>query len=635
MKVAYKHLLECISSSPDIEDLSNKLFQLGHEHEINEEIFDIELTPNRGDCLSLNGLARDLRLFYDLNLSNELYEKEIPALEIDFTNNQENACTDISFLKIDIESDTLQYTGMLEAYFSDLKVKKNNFFTDISNFISYETGQPTHCYDASAIDGEIVLDYLNKDTVFETLLDKSITLTGKNLVFLNNNEAINLAGIIGNKSTSCKNNTSSVIIECAYFNPEEIIGKSIKYDIQSDAAHKFERGVDPANHDYVLRRFLKVVEKHATIKNVEMCNLTYKNPIVKTIPLEIEKINSIIGSSIDDTVLIDYLKRLNFKIYDKNIEVPSYRHDIHNQNDIAEEIARAVGYDNIQTKKILIPRVNNEKLNSVEPQIKNLLIDNGFFEVINNPFVSEMTSQSVCIDNPLDSNRGYLRTNLKQSLLNNLIYNERRQKDSVKLFEISNIYKNNNFMNSPKSIGIIASGRVGRNYLDFSRKINNEYLSEILKPYVNIQNLYYEEISRHEVESKTKTHITYLEIELNKINSNIIDYKNIKNSPNKIIKYEQISEYPISTRDLSFSVEDFSQLKSLEDDLLNFNHDLIKDIFIFDYFHNQKKNEIKVAFRFVFQSNEKTITDQEVSIVMDAIIKKALNFESISIPGLQ
>ena len=132
----------------------------------------------------------------------------------------------------------------------------------------YETGQPTHCYDASKIKDKILLKEINHDQDFETLIDKTIKLTGKNNVFFINEDPINLAGIMGGKNTACSPETSIILLECAYFEPEEIMGKSVKYDINSDAAHKFERGVDPLSHDKVIRRFIQIVQDHAEIKSM-------------------------------------------------------------------------------------------------------------------------------------------------------------------------------------------------------------------------------------------------------------------------------------------------------------------------------------------------------------------------------
>ena len=183
MKIAYRHLSQYIKENSTIEQISNSLFQLGHEHEIEGEIFDMEFTPNRGDCLSLNGLLRDLAVFYTVDLNQEVYTERLEALQIDFENQSESICPQISFLKLEIEQIPEIYKNSLDNYFKDLSLNKNNFFTDVSNYLSYETGQPTHCYDANTINSKLVFHEIEKNIEFETLLDKKITLKNKNSVF--------------------------------------------------------------------------------------------------------------------------------------------------------------------------------------------------------------------------------------------------------------------------------------------------------------------------------------------------------------------------------------------------------------------------------------------------------------------
>ena len=230
MKISYSHLVSQIKENPSIEMISESLFQLGHEHEIDGDILNMELTPNRGDCLSVNGILRDLSAFYTVNFKKKIYSEKIPKLELDFENLSQNTCPKISFLKIEIDNIPSEYNQYLDDYFVKLNLNKNNFFTDISNYLSYETGQPTHCYDASKINGKLVLQESEINREFLTLLDKKITLTGKNSFFSINDEVVNLAGIVGGKSTACTLETKTVLVECAFFEPEAIIGKSLKYD---------------------------------------------------------------------------------------------------------------------------------------------------------------------------------------------------------------------------------------------------------------------------------------------------------------------------------------------------------------------------------------------------------------------
>ncbi len=634
MKIAYSHLLKKINSNPRIEELSDKLFQLGHEHEIDGNILNMEFTPNRGDCLSVNGILRDLAVFYDVDLNNEIYEGELKALQLNFTNNAKNECPHISFLKIEIEGEPAPYSGALLDYFSDLKLNSNNLFTDISNFISYETGQPTHCYDFSKINDDLVLDKIDHIHEFETLLGKKIKLTDTNLVFLKGKEIINLAGIIGSKSTACSKQTRTVLVECAYFNPEEILGKSTRYDIQSDAAHKFERGVNHESHESVLRRLIKIVADHSKIRSIELFSENYKEFKKTSIPLDVDSVNKIIGISISEKQYKNYLLKLGFIILDQEVLVPAHRNDIKTQNDLAEEIARVVGYDNIERKEISLPTVLQKNKSLTEKGVKTFLVNHGFYEVINAPFVPDSSDISIKVDNPLDSNREFLRTNLKNSLINNLLYNERRQKDSIKLFEISDLYVFNPELKKDKVLGIIASGREGRSYVNFSKKINNDYLRELFQDLLPEKILNFELIPRNTLNTKIKNEIFYLELSLHDISHNALKYKATPKSFDDFVKYQPISEFPSSFRDISFSVSDPLQFKTLEKLLLNYKHNLLKEVFIFDYYNNEKLNEIKIGFRFIFQSKDETITDINISKILDDIVNLTLALESIKIPGL-
>ncbi len=634
MKIAYAHLVQHILENPSIEQVSNSLFQLGHEHEIEGDIFDMEFTPNRGDCLSINGLLRDLAVFYTINLNQEIYNEKLNELSIDFENLSKNICPQISFLKLEVDQIPKRYNGSLDSYFLDLGLNKNNFFTDISNYLSYESGQPTHCYDSNKINGKLVFQEIEKVEEFETLFDKKITLTKKNAIFSLHNEVINLAGVVGGKSTSCSANTRTVIVECAFFQPEAIIGKSVKYDIQSEASHKFERGVDPECHDRVLRRFIKIVSDHVNIKDMSIVSFKYKDSPLYKIPVDTNKINQIIGINLSDNEYLSYLSKLSFVIHEGFISIPSFRSDIKTQNDLAEEIARVIGYDNITRAEISIPK--SEKLNykAVENKLRYFLLDHGFYEVINSPFVNLASEEAIKVDNPLDSNREYLRTNITNSLVDNLLYNEKRQKDSIKLFEISDIYTSINGIHKKRRLSIIASGKVGLDYENFSKKINKKYLSSLFHEALPKEVFDFQVLSRDSLDTKIKNEIISLEVDVDMFSNDILSYKEISKSPKNFNQYSPISDLPSSFKDISYSIKDYSKTQDLQDLLLNYQSDIIKNVYIFDYFQNEKSQEIKIGFRFVFQSKKTTLTSAQIELIYNNIVSDSLKIDGISIPGI-
>ena len=265
--------------------------------------------------------------------------------------------------------------------------------------------------------------------------------------------------------------------------------------------------------------------------------------------------------------------------------------------------------------------------------LKGFLIDQGFTEVVNSPFCSLNKPDSIKVDNPLDSNRGFLRTSLMDSLVENLIYNERRQKDTLKFFEISDVYTFDNIITKVRKLGIIVSGRKGQNYIDFSQKLDKQYLQSIFKE-INIDiEKYIFNLDRNLINSKIKTPIYGIELEIKHLEDSMSKYI-IKSKPlNNFIKYKPISEFPSSLRDLSFSVKNPTKIKEVIDTLSNIKSDLIKSSFMFDFYENKKLGESKIGFRFIFQSNNETLTDIEIDKKVKEIIETLLVIPSVSLPG--
>ena len=634
MKFHYQHLLEILKKTPTKNELSQALFQLGHENEIEGEIFDLELTPNRGDCLSLLGLARDLNFFFEFKNNLNIYEGQLKDFNFDFINNEPNACPEINFLYLEIENEVNSYKDYLESYFLDLPNNKVNFFTDISNYVSYELGQPTHCYDFSSIQGTLELKKIDKKKDFITLQDEKITIDEDDLVFCINDEIVNLAGIMGGRGTRCNDKTTKILLECAHFRPDEILGKSTKYGLNSDASHKFERFVDPAIQELAIKRFIKIVEEHADIKEIKL----YKNSNTKHSERIIEfnpsKINSILGTRLDNKKIIKILNNLFFETIENKVRVPSFRNDILNENDIAEEIARVIGYNNIPSQRINLPKV--EKDFSLLNFLRKFLIKNGFTEVINFQFSNKDENKSISIDNPLDKNKNRIRTSLKDSLLENLLFNERRQKSSIKLFEISDIYTidSNGDIHNKKVIGLIASGRVANNYEDFSKKIDMQFIDSIFRELSIDVSKYFSNIDRQLLNSKRKEKILFLEIPL-EIFEDTFNDDDIGQPDESInfFKYKEISDYPSSMRDFSFMVTDLDTIDKISQKIFEFDSKILKDAFLFDFYENAEKQQVKAAYRFIFQDFSKTLTDDEINQELEPLLSEILKLKNVSIPG--
>ena len=594
----------------------------------------MELTPNRGDCLSLIGLSRDLAVFFGKNDNLNTYEGDITPLEINFKNLSPLDCPKISFLEIEIEESKSEYEPYLENYFRTVGGNKTNLFSDISNYISYELGQPTHCFDAETIKGDLIFENKDCNNSFSTLLGSEIKLTENNCVFSVDNKIVSLAGVMGGASTACSQDTKKVLIECAYFNPESIIGKSLKYNLVSDASHKFERGVDIECQEKVLRRFAKVIADHVKIKKIKLKSFSSNEYMHTFIPIDVNKINAVLGTLITESEYLDHLQKLDFKITNNSIKVPSFRNDIKTQNDLAEEIARIIGFNKIKSAPISVKKfIDNEKCNKVK-KIESFLCKNGFSEVINFPFTSKKVKHSIKIDNPLDKNRENFRTSIIDSLTENLLYNERRQKDFIKIFEISDIYTKQTEIKKEKKLGILISGRLGNNYKEFSKKLDRNYLNQLLNSGFENDFFKINEISRDALDTKKKDKIFYVEALVDDIPDTF--FSNLKEDNKKInfISYKPISEFPSSTRDFSFSITNIDMVDEIIKILNNITDEIIKHVFIFDFYKNNKTATIKIGYRFVFQSHKKTLSDEEINQKVQEIIKPIIELDGVSIPGM-
>jgi len=644
MKIVYTHLLNLLEQQPKLKELSDLLFQLGHEHEIDGEVLDMEITPNRGDCLSLKGLARDLNYFYQ---ARELPKSDmtLPALELQFDNKAQDVCPNISFMQIEIEQVPTKYEPYLEAYFANLGINKNNFFTDISNYLAYESGQPTHCFDQSSMQGHFSLAKKKLKTKFKTLLDTEIELTGENLVFSLDDQVISLAGIMGGASTACSATTTQVLVECAYFKPEEILGKARKYNLSSDAAYKFERGVDYLCQEDVLRRFLQIVCDHTKVKSVSLYTEQSKIALAD-VPYDSAKLNAVLGINITEKEQLGYLSALGFQS-GKNITVPAHRSDVDQLNDLAEEVTRMIGYNNIPSKVLALPVMAKKQQRSFEELVGNYLINQGCFEVINNPFTDFEGKEAIAVDNPLDKQRAMLRTCLMNSIRNNVAYNQNRQKDSIKFFEFSDIYKTSG---RERRFALAISGRVNKNAKEFNTQLDYAYLKGLVNSICNdilkVQPAY-ELVSKRGYDFYESLTLNGIEIGgLGKISKDTIDSKvktsvfaceltidDLKVPDNNFVP---TSDFPASYRDLSYSLSDLEKVGTLTELVNNTttNHDLLRESFIFDFFQNKKLDILKLGFRFKFQAADKSLTDEEIDEIMDKLISDSMALDGISIEGL-
>ena len=412
---------------------------------------------------------------------------------------------------------------------------------------------------------------------------------------------------------------------------ESIIGKSIIYDLNSDSAYKFERGVDPSNIEFALRRFIKIINDHTKIKKISILRASMQKMKKKVIENNLSKVESILGIDLDKNLYSEILNNLGFSLHEK-IHVPSFRHDIEGINDIAEEVARVIGFDNIPKKSFSLNH-SSAKQSEEKNRTKSFLVENGFYEIINYPFTSSCEKESISIDNPLDSNKSFMRTSIINSLIENLSYNEKRQKDSIKFFEISNIYTSENPLVHKKRLGLIIGGRRGKNFKDFNTYLDHDYITNILKE-LGYENVEIQKIPRDIIDSKNKYEIYAAEFTLEDKTNSLSKFDIKDRIRFEDVKFRPISDYPCIIRDLSFLLSGKENIEKLVLTINSLDNEILIEKFIFDFYENEKDGSTKIGCRFVFQSVEKTLTDREVEKVISDIVESTLKISGVSIPGI-
>ena len=439
---------------------------------------------------------------------------------------------------------------------------------------------------------------------------------------------------MGGKKTSCQPSTKKVLIESAHFLPDAVIGRAVSYDLKSDASHKFERFVDPQLSELALRRFINIVSDHTEIVQLKVAKFNSPKSKRKRIIFDPNEINRILGTDYTEKSLKNILNDLYFEFQNKEIIVPSFRSDIESSNDIAEEIARVEGYDKIKSIPLNIKKISKAK--SFINDLRSFLIQNGFTEVINFQFSKNENEGSISIDNPLDINKKNIRTNLEESLIENLLYNEKRQKESIKLFEISDLYSINekNEISFERYLGVIASGRIANNYKAFNKIIDKDFIVNIFrKSNINVEK-YISKIDRKKLDTKKKLDILFFQLPIKEIEASFDQSSLESTTPSKgFFKYKQLSDFPSSNRDFSFLVKEKSYIDKISEIILKNNSHIIKDAFLFDYFHNEREGYFKAGYRFIFQHPDKTLTDEEITNETESLIREILNLDGVSIPG--
>lgn len=594
-----------------------------------DTIFDLEITANRGDCLSHIGIAREI--------SAITRSKKITKEPITLEMNNEAAS---SILNVEIKDQKIcpQYlarviknvkVGPSPKWLADkitaMGYKPINNIVDITNYILFDLGQPLHAFDYDKISGHhIIVRSAHENEKIKTLDGVERILDKKTLIIADKESPIAIAGIMGGFDSEVTAETTSIVLEAAEFDRVSIRRTAKKLGLNSEASYRFERGIDSGGIEYALNKAAKLVAELAggTISNgIVREGEKPKNILVK---IEYQKINTLLGANLPNEEMNRILNGLGFEINDGIATVPLWRKDITLWQDLAEEIGRIHDYKNVDI--IPVPKTATPKKSDYfkKEKLKDLLVESGFTESYNYAFLSQADIETVKIKatdllevaNPIQPENRYLRNSILPCLLKNIAKNPTF--DPILLFEVGKVFTKKD---ERLSIGVVASGKNAKNIIEGVVVSITDFL-KMKKDSVNITELSREELQRF----KIKKPVTFaFEIDLTDILPKLkIDDKelNLKLNKNKVV-YRPISKYPSVTRDLAFLVNKTVKTAEVKDTILE-TSSLINRVELFDEFASDKlgvgmKN---IAYHLYLESMDKTLTDEEADKIIKAVIKQ-------------
>ena len=611
-----------------------------------DEVIDFELTANRGDLLSILGMAHEIGAIYNRPVT---YPENQPKVLKENINDN---------MTIDVQTENCPiYLGKIvkDVVIKDSPewmkerlmasgIRSINNVVDISNYVMLEYGQPLHFFDKDRLGDKVIVRMAEENEKLKTLDGQERTLKTSDIVIANEKEAVALAGVMGGLSTEVEMDTKNIFVEAAIFEPIHIryTAKSI---LRSEASSRYEKGIDPNRTKEALNRACYLLEKYADGKvydGILTHDKTSKED--KKIEVTLDKINAVLGMELKKEEVIDVFTRLGFKVKENHavfhVSVPTRRLDINIKEDLIEEVGRIYGYEHVVGKLPVLETKEGSysKKELLTKELHHRLQGLGLTEVITYSLVrkedvnkyTNYQNEDITLLDPLTEDRKYLRKSLIPSLLNVWEYNiSRNQKNK----------ENEEYIEKPMISGLLYG--IGTNSLWQQEKIVVDFyyvkgIIENIMKYLGLNNRYSFDTNNlpkefhpgrscallidrevvgyfgqvHPTECKKEVYV--FELDLLKIMSHKV----------RMVKYKEVSKYPAIHKDVAFIVEKKITSKEIMDVLKHVGGRMVTNIDVFDVYtgENVGENEKSIAYSITFEDATKTLTDEEVMKVFNKMI---------------
>ncbi len=630
-------------------------------------IFEISITPNRPDCLSLYGISREVSAILGENIKRPSFKvKEngddisgLTSVEVlDSVGCPRYSCRVIKDVKIAPSPEWLK--NRLEAS----GIRSINNVVDVTNYVLLEQGQPLHAFDYDLLsEHKIIVRNAENEEILTTLDGVERKLSSEDIVICDGNGPVALGGVMGGVDSEVNDNTKNILLESAYFDPVRVRKTSKRTGLKSESSYRFERGVDPNNVTNALNRAAELIREVSGGKIANGIIDVYPSPIIpKEVTLSVNKVRNLLGISIETDEIVEMMQSLEIEplnIDGDNIlfKVPTFRVDIEREVDLIEEVARIFGYDNIAAISPEVPMVANSinVITIMEKRLRDVFVSHGFLEVINYSFDDEEllkifdSSSAINILNPLSKDYSSMRTSILLGLIKNVKLNLSRQTQDIRLFESGKIFypkDKGQLPNEIKKFAAVATGKKepevwnGKALDFFDHKSVLERSFEVLSvdSIVNYESvdgidfLHPGKSSLIKIGSETLGFIGELHpdtLEKLGIHERVyvleIDLPILSSSYTKSRKkFQPLPKYPSLKRDIALVVDQKVSAQEILVKMKEVNSKIVEDAWVFDVYKGKSLESGKksVAVSMLLRDKDKTLTDDDANKVQQKILKK-------------
>jgi len=640
---------------------------------LDNQILDISITPNRGDCFSVRGIAREISVINDLPvqmpeiLTNTAGTAATPAVTVD----AKEACPRYllqSISNIDRSIDTPKW--MQDALVQS-GLRSHNFLVDVTNYVLMELGQPLHAFDADTIEGDIVVRLAKPDETITLLNEQTVTLTGDELVIADDKGALALAGIMGGQRSSVTDSTTNIVVESAFFNQLAIAARARRFGLHTDASQRFERGVDFELPVLALARACDLItsitggEAGQIVTAENLDHLPPRAPIT----LPIAKVRDVIGIDIEPTEMVRILTQLGFEVEQQSDSLickpPSYRFDMSIREDLIEEIARIYGYDNIPS---VLPHLqvsmDYDDTADLTHEMKLSLVDNGYMEAISFSFSDakleallddEALGEVLALANPISSDLAVMRRTLLSSLLPCVQYNLNRQQPRVRFFEtgLSFVGQSISDLVQTPSIALVAVGDIWSEQAYQNRALDfydlKHDIEQLLPAQIDSARIRYERSTLSFLHPGQSAELYIDDVYvgwLGQLHPNTAKQLDLPTTwvaqlslaPLLTIAREQHaittpSKFPQVRRDIAILVDGDISLQTLETTVRAAAGNMLTDLWLFDVYQGDKvpAGQRSLAFALIWQDSTQTLSDEAVKTATDKVVQALTDQHSVQL----